>query len=373
MSYQIAIRAARAMFFRPRTKPGSDSSAAVDDLQDVGQRSLIRLIFATTGLTLGVFCVLQFMNGNYLLASFELVATGALLWGSWRIVRVHNLLPWIYLYLLPTFSFLLYIIVIPNASKTAFVWIYSIPVLSYLLLGLKRGSQLALPFVIGASLLYLYTYPIQRDADSLIDLGNALFCGVMILVFVYFYEARRAAAYQQLQHVARTDALTGVANRGSFQQGLEQSIREAQRSQARLVLVVLDIDHFKAVNDQYGHDAGDQALRHICNILSQRLRATDTLGRLGGEEFGVLLRNTDSQGAEPLVESLRVQLCSQPLRYGNQGIPLSATFGLAEWPVDGSTAEELYRCADQRLYCGKEQGRNRLVGRRSNEAEYCAD
>ncbi|WP_428835259.1 GGDEF domain-containing protein [Pseudomonas peli] len=274
------------MFFRPRTKPGSDSNAAVDDLQDVGQRSLIRMIFASTGLTLGVFCALQFMAGNYLFASFELVATATLLWGAWRIVRVRNLLPWIYLYLVPTFSFLLYIIVIPNASKTAFVWVYSIPVLSYLLLGLKRGSLLSLPFVIGACLLYLYTYPVQRDAESLIDLGNAVFCGVMILVFVYLYEARRATAYQKLQHMARTDALTGVASRGSFQQSLEQSIREAKRSQAKLVLVVLDIDYFKAVNDQYGHDAGDQALRHICNSLSHRLRSTDTLGRLGGKSLG---------------------------------------------------------------------------------------
>ena len=78
----------RAMFFRPRTKPGSDSNAAVDDLQDVGQRSLIRMIFASTGLTLGVFCALQFVAGNYLFASFELVATATLLWGAWRIVRV---------------------------------------------------------------------------------------------------------------------------------------------------------------------------------------------------------------------------------------------------------------------------------------------
>lgn len=359
------------MFFRPRTQLGSGNSAAVDDLQDAGQRSLIRMIFAATGLTLGVFCALQFVAGNYLFASFELVGTVILLWGAWRIVRVRNLLPWIYLYLLPTFSFLLYIIVIPNASKTAFVWVYSIPVLSYLLLGRKRGSLLSLPFIIGACLLYLYTYSIQMDAEGLIDLGNAVFCGLMILVFVYLYEARRAAAYQQLQHMARTDALTGVASRGSFQQSLEQSIREAHRSEAKLVLAVLDVDHFKRVNDQYGHDAGDQALRYICNSLSQRLRATDTLGRLGGEEFGLLLRNTDGQGAELLVDALREQLCSQPMRYGDQEISLSATFGLAEWPVDGITAEQLYRCADQRLYCGKELGRNRLVGRSSVVDERC--
>jgi diguanylate cyclase (GGDEF)-like protein len=357
------------MFLRPRTKPGSDSIFAADELQDVGQRSLVRMIFAASGLTLGVFCVLQFLAGNYVLASLELVVAGTSLWGAWRIVRVRNLLPWIYLYLLPTFSFLLYIIVMPNGSRTAFVWVYSIPVLSYLLLGRKRGSRLALPFMSAAGLLYFYTDPVSLDAQGLIDLGNPLLCGVMIIVFVHLYETRRASAHKQLQHMARTDALTGVASRGSFQQSLEQSIGEAQRRQERLVLVMLDVDHFKAVNDQYGHDAGDQALRYICNSLSQRLRNTDILGRLGGEEFGLLLRNTDGQGAEPLVETLREQLCSQPMRYGNQDIALSATFGLAEWPVDGQTAEQLYRCADQRLYRGKELGRNRLIGRAGDEEE----
>ncbi|PTS83365.1 GGDEF domain-containing protein [Pseudomonas sp. HMWF032] len=353
------------MFFRSRAKRGADKSAAVDDMQDIGQRSLIRMIFAATGLTLGVFCMLQFMAGNYLFASFELLVTGILLWGAWRIIRVRNLLPWVYLYLLPTFSFLLYIIVIPNASKTAFVWVYSIPVLSYLLLGRTRGSLLALPFVLGACLLYLYTYPLRWDAEGLIDLGNAVFCGVMIIIFVHLYETRRALAHQQLQQMARTDALTGVASRGSFQQSLEQSVREVRRSQGRLVLVILDVDHFKAVNDQYGHDAGDQALRHICNSLSQRLRNTDSLGRLGGEEFGLLLRNTDQQAAVPLVEMLREQIASRALLYGEQQIFLSVTLGLAEWPTDGESAEQLYRCADKRLYRGKEQGRNRLVYRDS--------
>lgn len=361
------------MFFRPRSKPGGDSIFAADELQDVGQRPLVRMIFATTGLTLGVFCVLQYLAGNYLLASFELVVAAISLWGAWRIVKVRNLLPWIYLYLLPTFSFLLYILVAPNASRTAFVWVYSIPVLSYLLLGRKRGSRLSLPFVIAACLIYLYNFPVSFDAQGLIDLGNPLLCGVMIIVFVHLYETRRATTHKLLQHMARTDALTGVASRGSFQQSLEQGIADALRSQERLVLVILDVDHFKAVNDQYGHDAGDQALRYICNSLNQRLRNTDILGRLGGEEFGLLLRNTDSQGAEPLVETLREQLCSQPMRYGTQEIALSATFGLAEWPVDGQTAEELYRCADQRMYRGKETGRNRLIGRASFENELCAE
>jgi diguanylate cyclase (GGDEF)-like protein len=301
------------------------------------------------------------MAGNYLFASFEAVVGALLVWGGWRIVRVRNVVPWVYLYLLPTFSFLLYIIVIPDASSTAFVWVYTFPVLSYLLLGRERGALLALPFVLLALLLYLTTYPVKFDARSLIDLGNAVLCGLMIIVFVHLYEARRAAAHQQLQKMARTDALTGVASRGSFQQDLEQSILEAQRTRRPLVLVILDVDHFKAVNDQYGHHAGDQALRHICNRLSLRLRQTDLLGRLGGEEFGVLLLNTERDAAVALVETLREQIASAPLVYGEQQIYLTVTMGLAQWPTDGMTVEQLYRCADQRLYRGKAQGRNRLV------------
>lgn len=127
------------------------------------------------------------------------------------------------------------------------------------------------------------------------------------------------------------------------------------------MLVLLDVDHFKQVNDQWGHEAGDLALQHICAILQQRLRVTDFLGRLGGEEFGLLLRHTDNAGADPLVEELRRQLAEQPLDYHGQQIPLSATFGLAAWPRDGRSAAELYRNADRRLYSGKERGRNQLV------------
>lgn len=349
------------MFFKPRPPAGNSHHASVTDLQDIGQRSLIRIIFATTGLILWVFCVLQFMAGNYLFASFEAVVGALLVWGGWRIVRVRNVVPWVYLYLLPIFSFLLYIIVIPDASNTAFVWVYTFPVLSYLLLGRERGSLLALPFVLLALVLYLTTYPVKLDARSLIDLGNAVFCGLMIIVFVHLYETRRAYAHQQLQKMARTDALTGVASRGCFQVDLEQSIGEALRNRRPLVLVILDVDHFKTVNDQYGHDAGDQALRHICNCLNQRLRQTDLLGRLGGEEFGLLLRDTERSAAVTLVNSLREQIANTPLRYGPQQISLTVTLGLAQWPIDGMTAEQLYRCADQRLYRGKAQGRNRLI------------
>jgi len=337
------------------------ASAGKNGLEDTGKRTLMRLILVSTGVTLSCFAVLQFLASHPAIAVFELVTSALLVWGGWKIVAVRNLVPWIYLYLIPTFFFLLYIIVMPEASSAAYVWIYIIPLLSYLLLGRVRGFLLTMPFTLTAIALYFDKYPLPADSAALIDVLNAVLCGVMIIVFVHLYEFRRAAAYDQLERQARTDALTGVASRGSFQQALERSILEAERSSLPVALVIMDVDHFKRVNDTWGHDAGDQALQHICNGLRLRLRATDSLGRLGGEEFGLILPNTELAAATPLVENLREHIASHPLRYGDEVIALSATFGLAQWPTDGLSAAELYRCADQRLYSGKALGRNRLV------------
>jgi diguanylate cyclase (GGDEF)-like protein len=337
--------------------PGSYSSS----LHDSSWMALVRMVFLGTAINLLVFCILQYHAGNYLFASFELVAVLGLLWCAWRFPQMRNPLLLVNLLLCGVFCFLLYIIAMPGASATAFVWAYMVPILAYLLLGRVGGALLSIPFSILATLLYLHQYHGALDPAGLIDLGNALFCGLLIILFMHIYEGRRAAAHQELQRIARTDALTGVASRGSFEEALVQSIREAERSSQHLVLVILDVDHFKSVNDRWGHDGGDKALQHICNSLGERLRISDTLGRLGGEEFGLILRNTDRAGAEPLVEQLRTQICNNPLHYGKQVIELSATFGLAEWPVDGRTIDDLYRCVDRRLYSGKNLGRNQVV------------
>lgn len=345
--------------YKPRHSPGRDTRQT--GLEDGARRSLMSLIFAATGLTIGGFSLLQFSAGNTLFACIELLVCAVLLAAARGVYRAQHLELWIYLYLVPTCAFLVYITLMPDASASAFVWTYLIPLLSYLLLGKRRGLQLALPYLCGALLLYYWRYPLPEDARGLIDAGNAILCGALIMVFVHLYETRRAVTFSHLQHQAQTDPLTGVASRGHFKQELLRGLQEAKRSDSPLVLVLMDIDHFKNVNDRWGHEAGDRALCHICDLLLERLRVTDSLGRLGGEEFGLLLRSTDLGSAKPLVESLRDLISSHPLLYGEQPIALSATFGLAQWPQDGFTPDELYRCADGRLYAGKQQGRNCLV------------
>ncbi|MBC9252737.1 diguanylate cyclase [Pseudomonas alcaligenes] len=348
---------------QPRTPQGAQTG-----LEDSDRRALMSLICKATGLTIGAFSLLQFSSGNHLFASLEVITCLVLLLAGRGIHSARRLELWIYLYLLPTFAFILYISLMPRASAVAFVWIYLMPVLSYLLLGKRRGMHLALPFMLAGLLLYYLRHPLPGSAMQWIDAGNAILCGALIVVFVHLYETRRAAVFSELQRQAQTDPLTGAESRGHFTAELLRALKEAGRSQSPLVVALMDIDHFKCVNDQHGHEAGDHALRHVCELLQGRLRSTDSLGRLGGEEFGLLLRSTDSASALALLEDLRQLLCAQPLTYAGATIELSATFGLAEWPRDGQSPDELYRCADRRLYRGKEQGRNRVIGASLAEA-----
>ncbi len=336
-------------------KPGSGG------LEDSDQRALMRLIFVATALTMSFFGPLQILDGKTLLGTLELMSCFVLAWCAWRVVNTRRLVLWIYLYLIPLNCFMIYIIVMPQASVMAFVWVYLLPVLCYLLLGRMRGFIMAGPFMLLAAIAYLQKYGVPDTPAGLIDLGNGMLCGAVSFLFVHLYETRRAAAQRALEHMAETDALTGVANRGSFQRTLERSIDESSRSLAPLVLLMMDVDRFKDVNDRYGHDAGDAALQHICNCLKERLRSTDTIGRLGGEEFGMLLHNTERGPALDLAEALRQRIATTPLLHEGQQIELSATFGLAQWAHDARSARDLYRIADQRIYMGKLAGRNQLV------------
>ncbi len=342
--------------------PASDFGASARSaLADEDRRNLLRLVLLSTGLTLCGFAVLQLSNHNLLLALLEIAAGLVLLWAGWKIVAVQDLTPWIYLYLLPTFCFMLYIIVMPEASPTAFVWMYLVPIMSYLLLGRTAGFWLAAPFILLAALLYVWRYAEVRTAAGMIDLGNAILCGVLLMLFIHIYEGRRASAQRALERVAETDALTGVLNRGRFQQLFVQATHQAERSHQPFCLVLLDVDHFKMVNDSWGHVVGDRALQHLCEVLQQRLRKTDQLGRLGGEEFGLLLLNTEVEAGATLVEDLREALIQRPLAVNSMQVPLAATFGVAQWPIDGDDPEALYRCADERLYRGKAYGRNQVI------------
>lgn len=161
---------------------------------------------------------------------------------------------------------------------------------------------------------------------------------------------------------AVTDALTGLGNRRQFDARFTGEVERARRYGKIFSLLLLDIDHFKRVNDLHGHDAGDVVLKALAGILLEQVREVDFVARYGGEEFAVILPETDGPGAKLVAERIRRAIASAPfpLPAGSE-IGVTASIGLAAYPECGDTVEDLLRHADQALYVAKEGGRNRVV------------
>jgi diguanylate cyclase (GGDEF)-like protein len=167
----------------------------------------------------------------------------------------------------------------------------------------------------------------------------------------------------RLEHLATHDGLTGCLNRSTTDELLAHAIERSRREREPVSFVLLDIDHFKQVNDRHGHRAGDAVLRRVAEVLRARLRASDVFGRTGGEEFGLVLPRTDQRGACQLADELR--LAVQALEVALEGgapvrVTLSAGVACA-WPAIPLAAERLYAMADTALYEAKNAGRNRVA------------
>ncbi|HEV7991313.1 MAG TPA: sensor domain-containing diguanylate cyclase [Gemmatimonadaceae bacterium] len=157
---------------------------------------------------------------------------------------------------------------------------------------------------------------------------------------------------------ARTDALTGLWNRQHFGEELQRTLAEADRYGHPVSLVLVDIDHFKKVNDTWGHEAGDSVLRQVSRILHDGVRSVDICVRYGGEEIAMLLSQTDSERAVEVAERLRERIAAQPMRHGGAEIAVTASFGVATYPETVKVRDQLFPASDKALYIAKHAGRN---------------
>jgi diguanylate cyclase (GGDEF)-like protein len=173
-----------------------------------------------------------------------------------------------------------------------------------------------------------------------------------------------ADARENLARMARTDALTGLLNHGAFHERLDEEVKRSVRHRRPLSLVLLDIDHFKLVNDLHGHRAGDEALRTVADLVRAHARESDVLGRVGGEELAWLMPESDLAGAAEAAERLCSFIATTPIDPVGR---VTASIGVAELTVDEST-EGIYGSADAAMYRAKEDGRNRVRVSRASRA-----
>lgn len=164
----------------------------------------------------------------------------------------------------------------------------------------------------------------------------------------------------RLLRAAVTDELTGLPNRRALTAEAKRGLAQIQGG-AQLGLILLDIDHFKSINDTYGHDVGDSALRHVAQVLREQMSGAALVGRFGGEEFLCLLPGADQAKTQAMAESLRARLHSSPLRLPGQDLTISASFGVSMVCRDDESIDRALARADEALYRAKSEGRNRVV------------
>ncbi len=184
------------------------------------------------------------------------------------------------------------------------------------------------------------------------------------LLCCLIYPLRNATLFHQALQMAYTDLLTKTNNRASFNDVLQREIKRARRSEQALSLIFVDIDHFKQINDEHGHACGDLALASVANWIKDSVRGSDIVFRYGGEEFVILLADTQLDGAAVIAERVRNGIESHTLAYGMAVLNITASLGISCLTANDGM-DSLIKRADNAMYSAKKQGRNRVcVGKR---------
>jgi two-component system cell cycle response regulator len=217
-----------------------------------------------------------------------------------------------------------------------------------------RGSLAIVPIVHGKSVIGA----IVVEAENPDDIGQYEARNVELVAAVTRGSLEIVWEVEEMSMRARTDALTGLSNRRDFDEQLGRVIAETDRFGGSCSLIVADIDHFKAVNDSHGHEAGDTVLKHVAKTLCESIRTVDVCARYGGEEIAILLPQTETKGAVELAERLRQRLEERPAVVGNAPIRVTASFGVATYPDPVPYGDWLFMGADRALYAAKDAGRN---------------
>lgn len=193
----------------------------------------------------------------------------------------------------------------------------------------------------------------HRFSDSDLQLLETLLCCLI-------YPLKNATLFHQALKMAHTDPLTQTQNRASFKDSISREMSLAARNAKHLSVIFFDIDHFKAVNDTYGHDCGDITLAYSAKWIKESLRDSDIVFRYGGEEFVILLSDTDASGAVLLAERIRATIESHTIAYGMSAIKVTASLGVSTL-CDDDTIESFVKRADNAMYIAKSSGRNQVV------------
>ncbi|MDX1452431.1 MAG: GGDEF domain-containing protein [Oleiphilaceae bacterium] len=279
------------------------------------------------------------------------------IWGNWRAHRNALVLGFGSLYL--------FLLASGGEENTGMLWCYAFPLIVFTMLGPVVGAAV-MGVMIALSMLILYHPELVYAAHTYTMNEIYRFSGSILFVSALAYAMERSRmdaqiasdkATHELRQLVRSDELTETFNRRGIKEKVRLELHRVARDQRELSLVLCDIDLFKRVNDQYGHDVGDKALRHVATLLKENVRVIDAVGRWGGEEFLILLPDTSMAEGYQLIERIRQTIARSPLQARGQSISLSISCGISSTRFH-SRFDDLLRAADVSLYEAKAEGRN---------------
>lgn len=325
------------------------------------RRAVLRVLLVLTAVCGAAYAVINLRAEQYVLMVIELLMTVFACTLLFVIRDTRHLKAWTIVFIIPFYSVMMYGLYSPETEITVFGWVLVIPLLAHLLMGRRLGAAVSVFFVGVAGALFLYRFSGDAIVQTPGSIANIAMATATVFALSHFYEASREQAERRLSDMAMTDSLTGLPNRAYLEEIFERDKQWHLTAGRPLSLIMVDIDFFKQINDRHGHDAGDVALRDIAGVMRDNVREHDTVGRLGGEEFAILLSDADTRRGLTIAEALRRAIESHGCRHRDHTLRLTASFGVTTLARPEETFADMLCGADRCLYNAKHAGRNRVM------------
>ncbi|MEA3374362.1 MAG: GGDEF domain-containing protein [Campylobacterota bacterium] len=334
-------------------------------MSDLATQKLLFHFSIATSLIFFTFGVIYLLKGEVLLGTIE-TFFGLLQIVNLYLMRQHQNYILSSKILLYSVYFMTYVIFITGGlGGTGHLWILFIPLFTMLLLEQKDATRSLIAYVAGLVFITAAgTIDIYELKYDFVLLRQTTVVFLLFLYLTYHNEKVKKMVREklqekneQLEHLSRTDHLTNIANRMSLNEKLEYEYSRTQRNSEPLSLIMIDIDYFKKINDQYGHITGDVILKGVSKLLHESVREIDLIGRWGGEEFMIILPQTKINDTKVIAEKLRMKLNENDFGLNE---PVTASFGVTQYKT-GESLDMFVQRADNLLYTAKEEGRNRVI------------
>ena len=327
----------------------------------IRHRAILRVILFTAAPSCLLFTYLNYTNGNTGLAVLDamlLTASIYLIIKSKTSAHIHLIS---LCFSIAVFSVVMYAITLRDSPAALLVWVYTIPILAYSTLGKFYGfftSGIFISISVFQVVSNANNYKIEPD---FYDLTHLTISAILSWALVHVYETARANAHAMLLQFSSTDSLTGVNNRVSLEDSFLRISSRSQENGTESGLILIDLDHFKKINDTMGHPCGDEVLRQVAATLTKNTRPDDKVFRIGGEEFCILTTCNNFEHLENVAESIRQRIEAVEVAYDNKKIKVTCSIGAIRLTADENDLTTLLRDADKALYRAKENGRNQVI------------